>query len=118
MPGRILTRGGAFLLLTVGLNNVDLAILDQRPLDKIVEPSFRQFPVFLAGNPNGRRSAIILKPLAIRFREGKSNAQALPISRPPQYDRYPLLPPDIVQRQLVHTLSNLFDRPHDALGRR
>lgn len=39
-------------------------------------------------------------------------------SRPPQYDRYPVLPPDIVQGRFVHILSNLFDRPHDAHGRR
>lgn len=108
MPSRILARRRAFLLLTVGLNNVDLAIFGQRAFNEIVEPSFRQFPAFLAGNPNRRRSSIILKPLAIRFCEGKSNAQALPSSRPPQYDRYPL--PDIVQRQFVHILSNLFDR--------
>ena len=98
MPGRVLTRGRAFLLLTVGLNNVNLAIFDQRPLDEIVEPSFRQFPIFLAGNPNGRCSPIILKPLAIGLREGNTNAQVLPLSRPPQNDRYSLLPPNIAQR--------------------
>lgn len=39
-------------------------------------------------------------------------------SRPPEYDRYPVLLPDIIQRRFVHILSNLFDRPHDAHGRR
>lgn len=116
MPDRVLTRGGAFLLLAVRLNNVDLAVLGQRPLDEIVEPSFRQFPVFLVVNPDRGRSPAILKPLAVRFREGETNTQALPFSRPTQYDRYPLLPPDILQRQFVHALSNLLNRPHDALG--
>lgn len=52
MPDSVLTRWGAFLLLAVRLNNVDLAVLRQRPFDEIVEPSFRQFPVFLAVNPD------------------------------------------------------------------
>lgn len=96
VPGRILTCRGAFLLLAVGLNNVELAVFDQRPLDEIVESSLRQFPVFLTSNPSGRRSPAILKPLAVRLRVRKTNPQSLPLARPPQYDRYSLLLPDIV----------------------
>jgi hypothetical protein len=86
VPDRILARRRAFLLLPIGLDNVDSAVFDQRSIDEVVEPGFRQFPVFFSGDPNWRRSPAILKPSAVRFRIGKTNAQALPLARPPQYD--------------------------------
>lgn len=118
MTDRVLARRGAFFLLAIRLDNIDFAVFGQRPLDEIIEPGFRQFPVFLAVGPDRGRSPAVLKPLAVRFSKRDTHTQALPFSRPTQYDRYPFLPPDIFQRELVHFLPSLPNRPHDTLGSR
>jgi hypothetical protein len=74
VPDSILTRRRAFFLLSIRLDYIELPVFAQRPFDEIVEPSFRQLPVFLASIPNRRRSPAILKPLPIHFRIGKTNA--------------------------------------------
>lgn len=66
MTERFLACSRADLLLAVGLNDVDLAISDQRSIDEVIEPGFRQLPVsFCAADPFGSSSPPVLKPVAI-----------------------------------------------------
>jgi len=56
----------ADLLLAIRLDDVNLAVAPQRPIDEVVEPGFWQLPIgVIAADPLRCRSPAVLQPLPI-----------------------------------------------------
>ena len=84
MPGRILTRGSAFLLLAVGLDDINSAVTLQRPIDKIVKPRLWQLPASIFIYPLRRTPSRVLQPFPIVVGIRKSGSQLLSFFATPQ----------------------------------
>lgn len=102
MPYCILTRRRAFLLLAIGLDDINLAVHMQASLDKVVEPSLGQLPIPLRRDPGRSITPPVLQPLPVCFPVGQTNTQQLSLSCSPQDDRNIFLAPDKTQRLSVH----------------
>ena len=88
VPQCFLARPRADLLLAIGLDNVDLAVALQRPIDEVVEPGLRQLPIGVrAPNPFRCRAPAVLQPLPIVVGKWQSHPKLLTTAGPAQYDR-------------------------------
>lgn len=97
MADGVPARWRADFLLTIRLDNVDLAVSLQGTIDKIIEPGLRQFPVFLiATTPYRLSDPAVSQPFAIAVVERQTHAQQLARTAPPQDDRYFSLLPNLI----------------------
>ena len=107
MTFRIPTLMGANLLLAIGLYDIQLAILSKGSVDEVIEPSLGHFPVLFAREPSWRARSVVPEPTAIISGIWQPYAELLTFTGPTKDHRnIPLLPPDIINCQLVHV-----DRP-------
>lgn len=97
-----LARSRADLLRAIRLDNIDLAVTPQRPIDEIVEPGLWHLPIGVCpADPFRCRPPAVLQPLPIVIGKRQSNPKFLTTSGPTQNDRNWLLIPDIVETEPV-----------------
>jgi hypothetical protein len=93
VAGRIPTSRRAFLLLAIGLNDIDLAELFETLRNERIEPGLRGFPEAALLVPLGIGTTLAADPSSVGDLIWQSHPE--PMSRPPpQQDRNLLLIPD------------------------
>lgn len=85
--------GRAFLLLTVGLDHIELAIALQGSIDEVAEPVLRKLPIALAIDPCHRRFTDRVEPLPVIVGIGEAYAKLIALFRSPNDDGNLLLNP-------------------------
>lgn len=93
VTGRIPTSRRAFLLLAIGLNDIDLAEFLETLRDERVEPGLRGFPEAALLVPLGIGTTLAADPSSVGDLIWQSHPEAMP-RPPPQQDRNLLLIPD------------------------
>ncbi len=103
VPLCVLARPRANLLLAIGLDDVNLAVALQRPINEVVEPGLRQLPIsVIAADLFRCHSPAVLQPLPVVVSKRESHAKLLATPGPAQDDRCWLLFPNIVEGEPRH----------------